>query len=39
MGLWDWIYKNVGQVMNVDPDGNSGYQVFIESCNYSKNTK
>ncbi len=31
---WDWINKNVGQVMNVDPYGNCGYQAFIEACNY-----
>ncbi len=23
--------------MNVDPDGNCGYHVFIKACNYSKN--
>ncbi len=28
--LWDWISKNVGQVMNVDPNRNCGYQDFIE---------
>ncbi len=22
---WDWIKDNVGQVLNVDPDGNCGY--------------
>ncbi len=27
--------KNVGQIMNVNPDGNCGYQAFIEACNYS----
>ncbi len=36
---WDWINKNVGQVMNVDPDGNCGYQAFIKACNYSKKYK
>ena len=25
--------------MNVDPDGNCGYQAFIEACNYSKKYK
>ncbi len=36
---WDWINKNVGHIINVDPDGNCGYQVFIKACNYSKNIK
>ena len=33
---WDWINKNVGQVMNVDPDGNCGYWAFIESLQLHK---
>ncbi len=33
---WGWINNNVGQVINVDPDGNCGYQAFNEACNYSK---
>ncbi len=36
---WDRINNNVVQVINVDPDGNCGYQAFNEACNYSKNIK
>ncbi len=28
---WDWISKNVGPVMNVNPDGNCGYHAFIKA--------
>ncbi len=31
--------QNVGQVLNVDPDENCGYQAFIKACNYSKKYK
>ncbi len=33
---WDWISKNLGQVMTVDRDGNCGYCAFIKADNYSK---
>ncbi len=36
---WDWINKNVGQVMNVEPDGNCGYRALIEACNYTTKYK
>ncbi len=28
---WDWINNNVGQVINVDQDGDCGYRAFIKA--------
>ncbi len=36
---WDLINKNVGQVINVNPDGCNGHHAFIESCNYLKRSQ
>ncbi len=36
---WDWIIKNLGQVMIVGQDGTGGYCAFIKACNYLKNVK
>ncbi len=33
---WNWISKNVKQVMNVFPVGSCGYGEFVEACNHSK---